>query len=96
MAHVSGQRRKPGIDIFTVLIPGQQPMDREGMPKVMDARPVTSRPWNVALAQQSQECAMHWRVTQATTALVEQQRRVGGVYTLTHSTILVLPQGASR
>ena len=44
MAHVSGQRRKPGIDIFTVLIPGQQPMDREGMPNVMDARPVTSRP----------------------------------------------------
>jgi len=95
MAHVSGQRRKPRIDIFTVPIPGQQPMDREGMPKVMDARPVTSRPWNVALVQQLPECLTHRKATQAMTAVVEQQRRVGGVYPLTHSTILVLLQGAS-
>ena len=38
VAHIGGQPGKPGIDILSVPIPGQQPVNRKGVSQVVDAR----------------------------------------------------------
>jgi hypothetical protein len=38
MAHIGGQPGKPGVDILSVPIPGQQSVDRKGVSQVVDAR----------------------------------------------------------
>ena len=51
VAHVCGQRRKPGIDVLAIPIPGQQPVDCERMTQVMDTRPLAVVVSDAALLQ---------------------------------------------
>ena len=37
VAHIGGQPGKPGVDILSVPIPGQQSVDRKGVSQVVDA-----------------------------------------------------------
>lgn len=53
--HVRSQGWKAGIDIFSVAIPGQEPMDRERVAKIMNARSGAAAPRDAALLQQVHE-----------------------------------------
>jgi hypothetical protein len=37
MAHIGGQPREPGINVLSIPIPGQQPLNRKGVSQVVDA-----------------------------------------------------------
>jgi hypothetical protein len=37
VAHIGCQPREPGIDILSITIPGQQPVNRKGVPEIVDA-----------------------------------------------------------
>ncbi len=52
MAHVGGERGKSGVDVLPITIPGQQPMNCEGMPQIVDTRDGALVARNPTLAQQ--------------------------------------------
>ncbi len=76
MSHIGSKGRKPGVDILSVSIPGQQPMNGKGVTCVMDARAVVFAFSDAALCKQALERLMDRGVTEPPTTLVKQQWRV--------------------
>ena len=77
VAHIGCQPWKPGIDILSVLIPGQQPINRKSVPEVVDARACVFAVMDGALPQQVPEGLVDGALVQASGSLVEEERRVG-------------------
>ena len=55
MAHIGCQPRKPCVDILSIPIPGQESMNREGVPDVVYSGSVAFAVMNIALSQQMLE-----------------------------------------
>lgn len=70
VAHIGCQPWKPGIDILSVPIPGQQPMNCKSVPEVMDARSGVLRVVDIALAQQAPESLVDGALVQAPGSLI--------------------------
>jgi|GEM_PF-1685024 len=79
VAHIGCQPWKPGIDILTVPIPGQQPINRKSVPDVMDAWADELGVLDAALPQQVPEGLVDGARVQASGSLVEEERRVDRV-----------------
>jgi hypothetical protein len=80
VAHIGCQPWKPGIDILSVPIPGQQPINRKSVAKVMDAWADGLGVMDAALPQQVPEGLVDGALVQALGSLVEEERRVGGAW----------------
>jgi len=77
VAHIGCQPRKPCVDILSVPIPGQQPVNRKGVPEVVDAGAGVLAVMDCALPQQVPEGLINGRVVEAAGSLVEEERGVG-------------------
>ena len=76
MAHIGCEPRKPGVDILSVPVPGQEPMNREGMPDVVDAWPGMLAVMDTALSQQMPEGLIDSAVVQTAGSLVDKEGRI--------------------
>ena len=74
MAHVGGERGKSGVDVLPITIPGQQPMNCEGMPQIVDTRDGALVARNPTMAQQLMESSVDCGVAQTLLSLIEKQR----------------------
>ena len=72
MAHISYKPREPCVQILSVLIPGQESVNREGMPDVMDAGAGALAVMDLALSQQLPEGLIDRAVVQTARSLVEE------------------------
>lgn len=70
VTHIGCQPRKPCVDILSVPIPGQQPVNRKGVPDVVDARAGVFAVMDTALSQQVPEGLIDGAVVQAAESLV--------------------------
>ena len=78
MAKVIGQQGQPGLDIPSVAIPFEEPLDRARVAKVMEPRPaVTSGSAQTDPASQEQKGGAQHLVGAGTASLVEEERRLG-------------------
>ena len=77
VAHIGCQPRKPGVYILSVPIPGQQPVNRKGVPEVVDAWAGVFAVTDPALPQQVPEGLVGGALVQASGSLVDEERRVG-------------------
>jgi hypothetical protein len=92
VAHIGCQPWKPGIDILSVPIPGQQPINRKSVAKVMDAWADGLGVMDAALPQQVPEGLVDGALVQALGSLVEEERRVGGAWRPFQSLVHILLQ----
>lgn len=93
VSHIGCQPRKPGINILSVTVPGQQPVNRKGVPDVMDARAGALAVRNAALSQQVPEGLVDGALMQASGLLVNKERRIGGEWSDTQAFTQVLLKG---
>jgi len=77
MAHIGCEPRKPCVDILSVPIPGQESMNREGVPDVVYSGASVLAVMDIALPQQMPEGLIDGAVVQSAGSLVEKQRGVG-------------------
>ena len=73
VAQVGGERGEPGVDVLPITIPGQQPMNCEGMPQIVDTRDGALVARNPAVAQQLMESSVDCGVAQTLLSLIEKQ-----------------------
>ncbi len=76
VTHICCQPGKPCVDIFSVLIPGQESVNGKGVPEVVDAGSGLFAVMDTALSEQVQEGLIDGAVVQAAGSLIEQE---GGV-----------------
>ncbi len=74
VAHIGCQPRKPCVDILSITIPGQQPVNRKGVPEVVDAGAGLPAVMDSALPQQVPKGLVDGAMAEATGSLVEQKR----------------------
>ena len=96
MAHIGGQPWKPGVDILSVPIPGQQPVNRKGVSQVVDAGAGELAVTDSALPQQVLEGLIDGAGVQAAGSLVEEERGVGRAWRHLQPFAQVLLQGLGR
>ena len=77
MAHIGCEPWKPCVHILSVPIPGQESMNREGVPDVVDAGAGVPAVMDTALSQQMPEGLIDGAVVQSAGSLVEKQGGVG-------------------
>jgi hypothetical protein len=77
MAHIGGQPWKPGVEILSVPIPGQQPLNRKCVSQVVDAGAGELAVTDPALPQQIAEDLVDGARRQAAGSLIEEERGVG-------------------
>jgi hypothetical protein len=77
VTHIGCQPWKPGIDVLSVPIPGQQPINCKRMPEVMDAWTGVPGVTDTALSQQAPKSLVDGAMVQAPGSLIEEERRVG-------------------
>ena len=77
VAHIGGQPWKPGVDVLSIPIPGQQPLNRKCVSQIVDAGTSDLAVTDPALPQQVVEGLMDGAGGQAAGSLVEQERGVG-------------------
>jgi hypothetical protein len=71
MAHIGGKIRKPRVHILFVPIPGQESMNREGVPDVVYSGAGVFAVMDIALSQQMPEGLIHRTVVQTAASLVD-------------------------
>ena len=76
VAHICCQPRKPCVDILSVPIPGQEPVNRKSVPEVVDTGAGVFAVMYTALSQQVPEGLIDGAVVQAAGSLVEEERGV--------------------
>ena len=76
VAHIGCQPWKPCIDILSVPIPGEEPVNRKSVPEVVDAGAGVFAVMDTALSQQVPEGLIDGAVVQAAGSLVEEERGV--------------------
>ena len=72
MAHIGCKPRKSCVDIFSVPIPGQEPVNGKGVSEVVDAGAGVLAVGDTALSQQVPEGLIDGAVVQAAGSLVEE------------------------
>jgi hypothetical protein len=72
VAHIGCQPWKPGINVLSVPIPGQQPINCKSVPEVMDAWTGVSGMMDTALLQQAPESLVDGALVQAPGSLIEE------------------------
>lgn len=77
MAHIGCQPGKPCVDILSVPIPGQQPVNRKGVSEVVYAGAGVLAVMDTALTKQAPKGLIDGAVVQAAGSLVDKERRVG-------------------
>ena len=77
MAHIGCEPRKPCVHILSVPIPGQESVNREGVPDVVYAGAGASAVMDIALSQQMPEGLIDRAVMQTAGSLVDKEGRVG-------------------
>jgi len=77
VAHIGGQPWKPGIDVLSIPIPGQQPLNRKCVSQIVDAGTGERVVMDAALPQQGLEGMMDGAVVQAGRSLVQEEGGVG-------------------
>jgi hypothetical protein len=92
MAHIGGQPGESGVEILSVPIPGQQPVNRKGMSQVVDAGTGVLGVTNPAPLQQVLEGLMDGAGGQAAGSLVEEERGVGRAGLHLQSSVQILFQ----
>ena len=91
MAHIGCQPRKPRVHVLPVPIPGQKPMNREGVPDVVQPGTVFVV-MDMALSQQLPEGLIDSTVVQAAGSLIDKERRIGRAWQHLQALMLVLLQ----
>ncbi len=74
MTHVGGERGEPSVDVLPITIPGQQPMNCEGMSQIVNSRDGVVVARNPTVAQQLMECIAYRGVAQMLLSLIQKQR----------------------
>ena len=77
MAHIGCEPRKPCIDVLSVPIPGQESMNREGVPDVVYSGAGMPAVMDIALSQQLPEGLIDGAVVQTAGSLVDKKGRIG-------------------
>ncbi len=77
MAHIGSEPRKPCVHILTVPIPGQESMNREGVPDVVYSGTGVLAVMDIALFQQMPEGLIDSTVVQTAGSLVDKEGSVG-------------------
>ena len=77
MAHIGCQVREPGVNIGSVSIPSQQPVNRKGVSEVVDAGAGVCAVMDTALLEQMPEALIDGALVEAAGSLVEEQGGVG-------------------
>jgi len=77
VAHIGCQPRKPGVNILSVPIPGQQPVNREAVSEVVDAGAGVFAVMDTALPEQMLEGLVDGALVKGSGSLVDEERTVG-------------------
>lgn len=77
MSHIGCEPRKPCVHILSVPIPGQESMNREGVPDVVYSWAGAFAVMDIALSQQMPESLIDSTVVQPAGSLVDKEGRVG-------------------
>jgi len=95
MAHIGCQVRKPGVNIVSVSIPGQQPVNRKGMSEVVDAGAGVCAVMDTALPEHMPEGLINGRLVQGSGSLVDEERRVGRAWPYLQACVHVSLKGSA-
>ena len=96
VAHVGSQPRQAGVDIRAVPVPGQKPVNREGVTQVVEAWSSGRVVRNSAALQQASEGWIDGRLMQRAAALVEEERRVQRAGLPAQASVHLLPHRPAR
>jgi len=95
MAHIGCEPRKPCVDILSVPIPGQESMNREGVPDVVYSGAGVLAVMDIALSQQMPEGLIDGAVVQTAGSLVDKEGRVGRSWCYLQAFVHVLLKGSA-